>query len=82
MTRKNLVKNIIEEIEQIPEEKLFYIYKTIHNIKIDKQKELKLKSKILNFAGAWNDMEWKNYENFISEIYERRETSFSNRSNR
>jgi len=50
------------------------------------QKYLKNKSKnnnskevILNFAGAWKDMNEKDYQDLINEVYERRQKLFKGR---
>ena len=37
------------------------------------------KDDILKFAGAWKDMDDKDYEEFIQDIYQRRKLSFDSR---
>ena len=37
------------------------------------------KERILSFAGAWKDMNEEDFQNFIDEVYERRERSFARR---
>ena len=37
------------------------------------------KNEILSFAGAWKDMNENDFQNFINDVYERREKSFKRR---
>jgi hypothetical protein len=39
------------------------------------------KNEILNFAGAWRDMNENDFQDFINDVYERREKSFKRRWN-
>jgi hypothetical protein len=34
------------------------------------------KERILNFAGVWKDMDEGDYQNFVNEVYQRRERAF------
>ena len=42
-------------------------------------KQATSKERILNFAGIWKDMDEGDYQNFINEVYERRERAFTRR---
>ncbi len=42
-----------------------------------KSKTNQAKRKLLNFAGTWKDMDEEDYQNFISEVYERRQRAFA-----
>lgn len=40
------------------------------------------KNEVLSFAGSWQDMDESDFESLISDIYERRERSFTRRRKR
>lgn len=44
-----------------------------------KAKSNPAKRKLLKFAGTWKDMDEEDYNNFISEVYERRQRAFAQR---
>jgi hypothetical protein len=44
-----------------------------------KPKIVSSKEKILNFAGVWKDMDENDFQDFLSDVYGRREKSFKRR---
>lgn len=44
-----------------------------------KDKTNNSRNRILSFAGAWKDMDEKDFQGFISDVYKRRKISFKER---
>ena len=70
-------EKVVEEVNQIPEEKLPYILDLIHHFRIGLQ--LSRKRSAQTFAGCWQDMPENQYDDFLNEINERRKNAFSKR---
>ena len=82
MKTSTIREKVVEEVNQIPEEKLPQILDLIHHFRIGLQLSRKEPDKITNFAGCWKDMPEVIYQEFIYEISQRRRTAFSRRLNR
>ena len=79
-------KRILEEIEQIPENKLKEVYRLVHNYRIEQEEtesdtEPFTKS-VMQYAGAWKDMPDEEFNEFLEEIRTRRRKAFSSRRDR
>lgn len=79
-------KRIIEEIEQIPENKLDEVYRLVHNYRVE-QEERELEAKpstksVMRYAGAWEDMPEEDLNEFLEDIRVRRQEAFSSRRDR
>ncbi len=77
-----LRKKVVEEINQIPNEKLAEILDLIHHFRLGLQSTDKNKTTLMDFSGCWNDMPEEVYQDFMHDITERRHTAFSGRENR
>jgi len=73
-------KQIAEEIDLIPEEKRKELYELIRNFRVN-LKELDNKAnQIMEFAGSWLDIPEEEFNNFYTDIEQRRQNSVSRRS--
>jgi len=77
-----LQDKVMEEIKLIPENKLPEIYSVIHFFRLGLEIGTKAPEKIMRFAGSWEDMNEKEYNEFSDEISQRRNQAFSRRINR
>lgn len=79
-------KRIIEEIEQIPENKLEEVYTLVHNYRIENLQlepdPFKSSKSVMDYAGAWKDLPDGMLEDFLNEVRTRREEAFSTRRTR
>jgi hypothetical protein len=79
-------RKIIEEIEQIPEDKLSVVYRMVHDYRIEHE-ESKLgddsaTNHFMEFAGAWEDMSDEELNEFLEEIRQWRRSAFDSRRER
>jgi hypothetical protein len=74
-------KKVLEEIKLIPEEKLPEILNFIHHVRQDVQLSNIKSNRKESFAGCWRDMPDEVYNEFVSEITQRRQAAFSRRRN-
>lgn len=70
---------VLDEINQIPENKLPEVYEIVHHFRENLVKPQKNGKQILKFAGCWTDMPDDVYNNFLGEITSRRKQAFSKR---
>lgn len=77
-----LQNKVMEEIKLIPESKLPEIYSVIHFFRLGLEAGTREPKKIMRFAGSWQDMTEKEFNDFSEEIYQRRNKAFSRRKNR
>lgn len=74
---------IVEEIEQIPENKLAELYRMVHKYRLEQEEtdsETRTPSKlVMQYAGAWEGMSDQDVEDFLQEIRTRRKEAFSSR---
>jgi hypothetical protein len=81
MKTSTIRKKVVEEVNQIPEEKLPQILDLIHHFRIGLQLAKKKDHRITSYAGCWKDMPEEVYREFVNEISQRRHTAFSRRRN-
>jgi len=83
MTTVTLRRKVIEEIQNLPEEKLREIYNVIHFFRVGVES---VKSthhdNIMTFAGCWDDIPDEEFHTFLLEITNRRSNAFSGRNHR
>lgn len=70
---------VINEINLLPKEKLNEIYNFIHFFRLGLQKSKSENRSIMKFAGTWNKMSEKDFNDFSKEIKTRRETASGSR---
>ncbi|MFZ0546514.1 MAG: hypothetical protein WAM60_13800 [Candidatus Promineifilaceae bacterium] len=71
-------KKIIDEIEQIPENKLDEVYHLVHSYRVEQETEPTsepLGKSIMRYAGAWKDMPDEDFSEFLEEIRIRRQST-------
>lgn len=82
MKISSIREKVVEEVKQIPEEKLPQILDLIHRFRLGLQFSRKPTDKITSYAGCWKDMPEDIYQDFMSEVNQRRHTAFSGRRKR
>jgi hypothetical protein len=70
---------VVDEIDQMPENKLAEIYDFLHYFRIGLQKSRDNDKILLKFAGSWSDMPESDFEEFNKEITTRRHSAFTER---
>ena len=70
------LNTILEEISDIPVDKLGELHTFINTLKTDTEKSEKRRKKILSFAGAFNDMPQNEYDDFVNETKKTRAELF------
>jgi hypothetical protein len=73
---------VMEEIKLIPENNLLELYNVIRFFRLGLQADKKDAKKSMRFAGCWEDMTDKEFNEFREEISERRHQAFSRRKPR
>jgi hypothetical protein len=75
---------VIEEIQQMPEEKLGELYDVLHFFRIGLQRTPSSSSEnaVMAFAGCWNDMTDEEFDALLTEMTARRTHAFSGRPSR
>lgn len=70
---------VLQEIDQIPDDRLAEIYSLLHyyRLGIDAAKGSPVSP--MRFAGSWHDMPNEVFESFVQEIAHRRRQAFSRR---
>ena len=66
---------ILKELKNVPANRLDEVYSYVHSL-TEKEGTPSLKDQILSFAGAFNDMDEKDYEDFVAETKNIRSTLF------
>lgn len=79
MGKQQLREKVVEEISLIPSEKLYEVYDFIRFFRIGIERAKTNKRKVLSFAGCWEDMPDETFNDFMSEITNRRKEAFSGR---
>ena len=82
MSASVLRRKVLEEINQMPEEKLGEVYEFIHFFRLGVETLKNSPEEIMQFAGCWQDMPDEEFEEFLAEIAERRHHAFSGRTAR
>lgn len=73
-------EQIIEEINLIPEEKRQELYKLIRDFRIGLEESDSEANQIMQFAGSWLDITEEDFNNFCTEIEQRRQANSARRS--
>jgi hypothetical protein len=79
MNGSEIQMRVIDEIRLIPQENLPELYDFIHFYRLGLETAQDNTEEIMQFAGCWEDMPDKEFENFSEEIAERRTRAFSGR---
>ena len=61
------LNTILKELKDVPVDRLEELYSYIHSLKTDSKKSEASRKKILSYAGSFNDMAQKDYDDFINE---------------
>ena len=69
-------QNILKEIHNLPPEGLEELYHIVHSLNQKNRKSVRMRNKILSFAGAFNDMTDKNYSDYVNETKRTRKKLF------
>lgn len=70
------LNTILEELNDVPEDKLSELHNFINSLKISTKKSEKKRKKILSFAGAFNDISQNDYDDFVKETKKTRAELF------
>jgi hypothetical protein len=84
MTTTALRMKLIEEIQQMPEEKLNELYDVLHFFRIGFQYQppSPQNNAVMPFAGCWDDMTDEEFDEFLNDMMMRRRQAFSGRPSR
>jgi len=68
---------LIIEINLLPENALAEVYNYIHYFRLgSEKKKIKEEVDLMSFSGAWKDMDNEIFDDFLSDISERRSKAF------
>ncbi|HEY5462276.1 MAG TPA: hypothetical protein VIJ95_03395 [Hanamia sp.] len=70
------LNTILEELNDVPVDKLGELHIFINSLKINTEKSEKKRKEILSFAGAFNDMSQNDYDDFVKETRKTRTELF------
>ena len=79
MSQLEIREKVIEELRNIPDEKMENIYEFIRHIRTDPQNSRTNADTIMGFAGCWSDMPDNAYSDFIQELSDKRAQAFAGR---
>jgi len=79
MTLSVTKDTLINEISLLPEDKLGEMYNLIHKFRLGAEKAKQKESNVLSFSGAWKDMDDEIFNDYLSDISERRSKAFGSR---
>lgn len=82
MRESAIRSKLLEEIAEIPEDRLLDIYNLIHYFRLGLQVKKINPKRIMQLAGSWNDMSQDDFDEFLGDIMARRKKAFSSRRNR
>ncbi len=71
MKISSIREKVVDEVNQIPEERLAQILDLIHHFRLGLQISEKKTTKITDFGGCWKDMPDEVYQDFIDDISKR-----------
>ncbi len=77
MKTSEIQSRVMEEIKLIPENKLSELFEFIHFSRLGVESIGLSGTEIMRFAGCWEDMPDKEFEDFLEEVSERRQRAFS-----
>ena len=72
-------EKLINEISLLPEDKLAEVYNFIHYFRLGTEKTKQKENNIMSYSGTWKDMDDEVFEDYLSDISERRNKAFSHR---
>jgi len=74
-------QKVVNELDQIPQEKLPEIYDLIHHYRLGLEQRggQGQRTQILALAGSWRDMSEEHFTTFLQEIRDRRSRAFRRR---
>lgn len=72
-------QKVVEELEQIPQDKLPELYDLIHHYRLGLEQRGSHRSQILQLAGSWREMDDAEFATFLEEMTTRRSTAFASR---
>lgn len=70
------IQNIIDELQDVPEEKIDELYQFVHFLAVNKNLKNN-KEKIMSFAGAFSDMSDEDYNDLVRHTQETRSNNFN-----
>ena len=70
------LNTILEELRNVPVERLEDLYSIIHSLQADTKKSDKTSKEILSFAGSFRDMSDHDYNDFLSQVKQTRSDLF------
>jgi len=80
MTLSVMKSKLINEINLLSEEKIAEVYNFIHFFRLGiEKKEKETSNDILSFSGVWKEMSNETFDNYLSDIVNRRGDAFSSR---
>lgn len=75
------LNTILEELKNVPVNRLKDLYSIIHSLGVDTDKTEKSSNKILSYAGSFGDMSDKDFNDFLQETKKNREELFDRQIN-
>jgi hypothetical protein len=79
MTLSVMKNKLMNEINLLPEDKLGEVYNFVHYFRLGTEKNKQDSGNLLSFSGAWSDMSNEVFDDYLSNITERRSKAFSGR---
>lgn len=73
-------KNIVEEIKDVPIDKLEELHSYIHILTAKGKKSITLKNKILSYSNAFSDLSNKDFTDFSNETKKTRASIFDRKT--
>ena len=70
------LNTILEELKNVPVERLEDLYSIIHSLQADTKKSDKTSKEILSFAGSFGDMSDHDYKDFLRQVKQTRHDLF------
>ena len=70
------LNTIMKELKNVPVDRLKDLYSIIHSLRANTKKSDKTSRKILSFAGSFNDMTDKDYNDFLNQTKDTRNNLF------
>ena len=74
-------KTILKEMKDIPAERLEELYQYVHSLNPKSKRTESLRKQILSFAGAFSDMDNKDYNDFLKQAKKTRSKLFDRKNN-
>lgn len=71
------LNNIMQEIRQVPNEKLEEVYKFVKSLNKNTSGKNSHKKDLMSYAGSWKDMNDEDFKDFIKETKRTRKNLFS-----